>query len=233
MDEWFDQVIVEALERKVRDIHFTAGSSVRYRIGHELEFSNIHNNILSMQDVNSLLKQLLSDKQMKKLEEQQSILVSVNQEKIGRSRMAVSKQTGLILVTGAPKSGKSTTCSSMIDRINKDVIRLMKRQISEALKAIICQRPVKLKKEDQSNNSIYLFEILINNNAIKRLIQEDKLTQLYDVMDTYGSMGMQSFNEHIAKMVIDGKLDKESAFQLSSDSKKLTELLNRGRYAKS
>ena len=72
-------------------------------------------------------------------------------------------------------------------------------------------------------------EVMIPNSAIRNLVREDKIHQIYSVMQTgQGGSGMQTFNQSLADLYLRGKIDMETAMARSSHQEELQELINRG-----
>ena len=71
-------------------------------------------------------------------------------------------------------------------------------------------------------------EVMVPNAAIRNLIREDKIHQMYSVMQTgQAGSGMQTFNQSLADLYIHGKIDMETALARSSMPEELQELINR------
>jgi twitching motility protein PilT len=72
-------------------------------------------------------------------------------------------------------------------------------------------------------------EILIPNSAIRNLIREDKVHQIYSAMQV-GQMhyGMQTFNQSLSTLVIRRQISQELAMSMSSKPDELQEMMNRG-----
>ena len=71
-------------------------------------------------------------------------------------------------------------------------------------------------------------EVMVPNAAIRNLIREDKVHQLYSVMQTgQAGSGMQTFNQSLADLYIHNKIDMETAMARSSMPDELQELINR------
>ena len=72
-------------------------------------------------------------------------------------------------------------------------------------------------------------EILIPNSAIRNLIREDKVHQIYSMMQTGQDIhGMQTFNQSLATLFHKRAISKDMAFQASSNSNELRDLIDRG-----
>jgi twitching motility protein PilT len=72
-------------------------------------------------------------------------------------------------------------------------------------------------------------EILIPNAAIRNLIREDKIHQIYSMMQTgQDKFGMQTFNQALASLYHKRQITLEVAMQRSSNADELRELIDRG-----
>ncbi len=72
-------------------------------------------------------------------------------------------------------------------------------------------------------------EILMPNPAIRNLIREDKLHQIYSMMQTgQNKYGMQTFNQSLATLVHRRVITQELADDRSSLPDELEELIARG-----
>ena len=72
-------------------------------------------------------------------------------------------------------------------------------------------------------------EILVPNAAIRNLIREDKVHQIYSMMQTgQDRYGMQTFNQSLATLFHKRKVTMETVIQRSSNTDELRELIERG-----
>ena len=72
-------------------------------------------------------------------------------------------------------------------------------------------------------------EILVPNAAIRNLIREDKIHQIYSMMQSGQSkFGMQTFNQSLATLYLKKLITLEPALSRSSMPDELQELINRG-----
>jgi twitching motility protein PilT len=72
-------------------------------------------------------------------------------------------------------------------------------------------------------------EILVPNGAIRNLIREDKVHQIYSMMQTgQDKYGMQTFNQSLATLYHKRQISLETALQRSSNVDELRELIDRG-----
>jgi len=75
-------------------------------------------------------------------------------------------------------------------------------------------------------------EILIPNAAIRNLIREDKIHQIYSSMQSgQAEHGMKTINQDLARLVIEKKITMETAMSSSPDANELASTLERAKAA--
>lgn len=99
----------------------------------------------------------------------------------------------------------------------------IRQVLSFTLQAILSQQLVKSSK----HNKRYLAaELMIPNIAIRNLIREDKLHQVYAMMQTgQAESGMQTMNQALSKLVSTAKITKEDAIRYSTMPEELEKIL--------
>jgi twitching motility protein PilT len=74
-----------------------------------------------------------------------------------------------------------------------------------------------------------IMEILIPNPAVRNLIREDKIHQVYSAMQSgQDKFGMQTFNQALATAYFQKQVTLETALLRSSNPEELQEMINRG-----
>src|SRR5207247_5776706 len=72
-------------------------------------------------------------------------------------------------------------------------------------------------------------EILVPNAAVRNLIREDKVHQIYSAMQTgQEKFGMQTFNQSLAQLALTRQISVEDALMKSSNIDELQDLIQRG-----
>ncbi|WP_017431291.1 type IV pilus twitching motility protein PilT [Vreelandella jeotgali] len=112
----------------------------------------------------------------------------------------------------------TTSAAKTIDRIidvfpaaEKSMVRSM---LSESLGAVISQTLLKR----QGGGRIAAHEMMIATPAVRNLIREDKVAQLYSAIQTGGELGMQTLDAALEQLVHKGLVDHEQAgLQARSD----------------
>jgi twitching motility protein PilT len=75
-------------------------------------------------------------------------------------------------------------------------------------------------------------EVLVPNAAIRNLIREDKIHQVYSMMQTgQDKYGMQTFNQSLASLYFKKQITLEMAMARSSNADELQDLITRGTIA--
>src|SRR5450830_1621917 len=102
----------------------------------------------------------------------------------------------------------------------------IRTQLSFVLEGILCQS---LLERASGKGRIMAMEVLVPNAAIRNLIREDKVHQIYSMMQTGQSkFGMQTFNQSLATLYHRKLITLESALSRSSNPDELQELIGRG-----
>ena len=118
------------------------------------------------------------------------------------------------------------TINRIIDVFPSHQQAQVRTQLSFVLQGIMCQ--ALLKTKDGKGRCLSL-EIMVPNSAIRNLIREDKIHQIYSTMQTgQAGSGMQTFNQSLADLYLRGKIDMDTAISRSSTPDELQELINRG-----
>ncbi len=96
----------------------------------------------------------------------------------------------------------TSSAAKTIDRIvdvfpaaEKDMVRSM---LSESLRAVISQTLLKT-KDGQSRVAAH--EIMIGTPAIRNLIREAKIAQMYSAIQTGGNIGMQTLDQNLTELI--------------------------------
>jgi len=102
----------------------------------------------------------------------------------------------------------------------------IRAQLSLVLEGIMCQ--ALLPKASGSGRCLAM-EILVPNAAIRNLIREDKIHQIYSSMQTgQEKYGMQTFNQSLATLYFTKQISLQTALGMSSNPDELQDMINRG-----
>lgn len=106
----------------------------------------------------------------------------------------------------------------------------IRQQLSFVLEAVLCQ--TLLPRANGPGRALAL-EVMVPNSAIRALMRDDKIHQLYSQMQLgQGRSGMQTMNQCLSQLVMRRLVDLETAKGRSSDVEELQQLINKGPDAK-
>src|SRR5213075_3471199 len=135
-------------------------------------------------------------------------------------------ETGHLTFATLHTNSAVSTINRIIDVFPPIQQAQVRAQLSLTLEGILCQ--TLLPKADGRGRALAM-EILIPNAAIRNLIREDKIHQIYSMMQTgQDKFGMQTFNQSLATLVHKRQVSLEVAMQRSSNADELKELIERG-----
>jgi twitching motility protein PilT len=135
-------------------------------------------------------------------------------------------ETGHLTFATLHTNSASSTINRIIDVFPADQQSQIRAQLSLVLEGILCQ--ALLPKAEGTGRAMAL-EIMIPNGAIRNLIREDKVHQIYSMMQTgQDKYGMQTFNQALASLYHKRQITLETACARSSNVDELKELIDRG-----
>ncbi len=118
------------------------------------------------------------------------------------------------------------TINRVIDVFPSHQQSQIRAQLSLVLEGVLCQSLI---PKSSGKGRALVLEIMIPNPAIRNLIREDKIHQVYGMMQT-GQLkyGQQTFNQSLSDAVLRGDITQEMAMSYSSNQDELRDLINRG-----
>ena len=106
----------------------------------------------------------------------------------------------------------SNSASKTIDRVidvfptgDKEMVRAM---LASSLQGVVAQTLV---RKADGNGRVGAFEILVGTNAVRNLIRENQIPQMYSMMQTGSRYGMITMQDAIADLFESGIIDKDEA----------------------
>ena len=123
-------------------------------------------------------------------------------------RLALTaSETGHLVFGTLHTSSAAKTVDRIVDvfpAAEKDMVRAM---LSESLRAVISQTLMKR----NGGGRVAAHEIMIATPAIRNLIRENKIAQMYSSIQTGQAQGMQTLDQCLQEMVMKGMISKEEA----------------------
>jgi len=135
-------------------------------------------------------------------------------------------ETGHLTFGTLHTNSASSTINRIIDVFPAHQQSQIRAQLSLVLEGIMCQ--ALLPKADGKGRAMAM-EILVPNPAIRNLIREDKIHQIYSSMQTgQDKFGMQTFNQSLCSLYQMKQISLETAMMRSSNSDELQDMISRG-----
>jgi twitching motility protein PilT len=135
-------------------------------------------------------------------------------------------ETGHLTFGTLHTNSASSTINRVIDVFPSHQQSQIRAQLSLVLEGIMCQA---LLPKIGGQGRAMAMEILVPNAAIRNLVREDKIHQIYSSMQSgQDKFGMQTFNQSLATLYFQKQITLETAIQRSSMAEELQEMINRG-----
>ena len=134
-------------------------------------------------------------------------------------RLAISAaETGHLVFGTLHTNSAPKTIDRLIDVFPAAEKSMIRSMLSESLRAVISQTLLK----KNGGGRIAAHEIMLGIPAIRNLIREDKVPQMYSVIQTGQSYGMQTMDQCLQKLVGQGLISPQDAAAKSVDKKPST-----------
>jgi len=120
---------------------------------------------------------------------------------------------GTLHTTSAPK-----TIDRIIDVFPGEEKAMVRSMLSESLRAVISQTLVK----KVGGGRVASHEIMMGVPAIRNLIREDKIAQMYSAIQTGMSHGMQTMDQCLQNLINRGMITRQDAMDKAQDKNQFT-----------
>jgi twitching motility protein PilT len=135
-------------------------------------------------------------------------------------------ETGHLTFATLHTNSASSTINRIVDIFPAFQQPQIRAQLSLVLEGILCQSLI---PRANGSGRCMAMEILIPTAAVRNLIREDKIHQIYSAMQTgQEKYGMQTFNQSLAHLHLTQQITFEEAMTKSSNQDELQDLIHRG-----
>jgi twitching motility protein PilT len=135
-------------------------------------------------------------------------------------------ETGHLTMATLHTNSAAQTITRVIDAFPAHQQAQIRTQLSLVLEGVVCQALV---PKVSGQGRVAALEIMIATPAIRNLIRDDKIHQIYGTMQTgQEKYGMQTMNQALARFVERKVITREVAFATSSNRDELITMLDRG-----
>jgi twitching motility protein PilT len=135
-------------------------------------------------------------------------------------------ETGHLTFATLHTNSAAQTINRIVDIFPAHQQGQIRVQLSFVLEGILCQS---LLPRATGKGRALAMEIMVPNSAIRNLIREDKVHQIYGMMQAGQSKhGMQTFNQSLAALYFKRMISLQTALARSSYPDELQEMIARG-----
>ncbi len=117
-------------------------------------------------------------------------------------------ETGHLVFGTLHTSSAAKTIDRIVDVFDSSEKELIRSMLSESLEAVISQT---LCKTVDGKGRVAAHEIMLGTSAIKNLIRENKVAQMYSTIQTGSTMGMQTLDQCLMELVKQGRISNAEA----------------------
>src|SRR5258705_458995 len=225
-----------AKEAGASDVHVSAGTAPLLRIRGKM--TPVEMPPLSSDDARSVLFDILNDAQKNclvnqrevgphtesftsalrgALREDPDVILVGELRDLETTSLAISAaETGHLVLATLHTNSASKTIDRIIDIFPSGAQAQIRTMLSESLEGVVAQS---LLPSKDGKSRVAALEVLVGVPALRNLIREDKTAQIRSVIQTGASHGMQSLDQSLRDLVMQGRLSREDAMRKSSNPK--------------
>lgn len=116
-------------------------------------------------------------------------------------------ETGHLVFGTLHTTSAAKTVDRIIDVFPGEEKAMVRSMLSESLQGVISQSLLKR----IGGGRVAAHEILVATSAVRNLIREDKVAQIYSAIQTGGNLGMQTLDASLSRLVSEGLVSRDDA----------------------
>ena len=133
-------------------------------------------------------------------------------------------ETGHLTFATLHTSDSVQTVNRIIDVFPSHQQSQIRTQLSFTLTAIMCQQ---LLPSATGKGRVLACEIMLATPAVRSLIRDDKVHQIFSVIQTSGRLGMRTFNQGLFELYRDRKITYDEAMSRTTDQDDLKRMIQK------
>jgi twitching motility protein PilT len=134
-------------------------------------------------------------------------------------------ETGHLTFATLHTNSAYSTINRVVDSFPPHQQQQIRAQLSLVLEGIVCQT---LLPRSDGNGRVVATEVLIPSPGIRNLIRENKIHQIYSMMQAgQEKFGMHTMNQSLARLLVEKKITREVCLATSSNVDELQKMLGR------
>ncbi|HOJ31045.1 MAG TPA: type IV pilus twitching motility protein PilT [bacterium] len=121
-------------------------------------------------------------------------------------------ETGHLVFSTLHTVDTITTINRILDFFPQQQHDMVRKTLAYNLRATCCQ---KLLPRKDGTGMVPVCEVMVVTPIISRLIMENKMGKIPSAISSDKETGMQTFNQHLVKLINEGKITRETGFEAS------------------
>ncbi len=117
-------------------------------------------------------------------------------------------ETGHLVIGTLHTSSAAQTVDRIIDVFPSEDKPMIRTMLSNSLEAVVSQRLIKRK---DGKGRVAAYEILLATSAVRNLIREGKIAQIFSVMQVNSRLGMRVMKDSVGEYLRQGVITQEAA----------------------
>src|SRR5262252_691603 len=131
-------------------------------------------------------------------------------------------ETGHLTLGTLHTNSCAQTMNRIIDVFPTSQQDQVRAQLSLVLEGVFCQQLI---PTSDARGRVMAMEIMVVTPAIRNLIREEKIHQIYSAMQAGQKFGMQTMNQSLLNLILRGKISRDDALNRTTDPQELLRLL--------
>ncbi len=120
-------------------------------------------------------------------------------------RLAITAaETGHLVLGTLHTTSAAKTMDRIVDVFPAEEKEMVRSMLSESLTAVVSQT---LCKRKNGQGRVAAYEVMLGTPAVRNLVRDNKVPQLYSVIQTGRNAGMQTLDQSLASLVQQGLID--------------------------
>lgn len=192
-----------------------------------IEFLHPHKNcIVNQREVTSDTKSFKSALKYILRQDPDVVLVGEMRDLEAIEAALTISETGHLTFATLHTNSCAQTINRIIDVFPPHQQAQVRAQLSFVLEGVLCQQLI---PRANGQGRVLSIEVMVPTAAIRNLIREDKVHQIYSAMQTgQGKHGMQTMNQSLYELYTKRHISLDEAMRCSSHADELTGMINRG-----
>ena len=145
------------------------------------------------------------------------IMVGEMRDRETISLALTAAETGHLVFGTLHTPSAAGTINRVVDVFPAGEKSLVRSMLAESLQAVIAQTLIKR----EGGGRVAAHEIMVGTSAVRHLVREDKIAQLYSAMQSGRAAGMQTLDQHLRQLLDAGLISREAAARSARDGRDL------------